>query len=104
MNSKRMFYIMIGAMVLVISVGVASVVLGNIILQKQSAKLVSLKLDNRVLDEQQRALVQANKDVQKYTELKNIAKTIVPQDKDQAKSVREIVQIAEDNKVPIASF
>jgi hypothetical protein len=94
MNSKRVFYIMIGLLILLASVGIGGVVLGDKMLKKQSDKLVALKLDNKVLDEQQTELLQAKKDVEKYSSLEVIAKTVVPQDKDQARTVREIVNLA----------
>ena len=73
-------------------------------LQKKSSKLVDLKLENKVLEEQQSALLKANKDIEKYAELESITKAIVPQDKDQAKSVREIIKIAQESGISIASI
>jgi hypothetical protein len=94
MSTKKVFYLMIGLVVLTVGVGLATLVMGNVMLQSKAKKLTSLKLDNKVLDEQQTALVQANQDIQKYADLENIAKAVVPKDKDQARAVREIVQIA----------
>lgn len=95
---------MMGVLALGLILLIATVVLGNTLVNKQSAKLLNLKLDNRVLDEQQSALTIANKDIQKYTDLNKVAKSIVPQDKDQAKTVREIVTIAKESGIPIASI
>lgn len=95
---------MLGVLVLMAGLGIASIVVGNNMLQKKSDQLVALKLDNRLLEEQQIALVQANKDIEKYADLEKIAKSIVPQDKDQAKTVREIVELAAESGVPIASI
>lgn len=103
MNTKRAFWLMSGLVVLLSGLAIGSAVMGNLLLQKQASKLYDLKLQNKVLDEEQLALLQANKDVQKYTELEQIAKTIVPQDKDQAKAVREIVKIASDSGVTLKS-
>jgi hypothetical protein len=104
MNSKKVYFGMLGLIGLLLIGGVGAVVIGNTMLKSKSNELVGLKLENRVLDEQQNALVQANKDIGTYAELENIAKSIVPQDKDQAKSVREIVKIAEDSGIKIASL
>lgn len=103
MSSKRVFFIMVGATSLSLVLLVAGAVMGDIILKKQADKLMSLKVDNRAVDEQQTMLLRANKDIEKYTELQKIAKTIVPQDKDQARTVREIVNLAAENGIPIAS-
>lgn len=104
MNSKRMFYVMAAVTSLVAILVIGSLVLGSKLLGKQSDKLVALKLENRVLDEQDQAIVQANKDIEKYKDLLAVSKAIVPQDKDQAKTIREIVIIAQANGVNLQSF
>ncbi len=104
MNSKKIYFGMLGLIGLLFVGSIGAVVVGNSMLQKKSTELVSLKLENRVLDEQQVALLKANKDIDKYADLEKVAKSIVPQDKDQAKSVREIVKIAQDSGVSIASL
>jgi hypothetical protein len=104
MNSKRVFYIMLGLLILLGGLGIGGAVMGSKMLKKEADKLVSLKLDNRVLEEQQISLGQAKKDIEKYAELEQIAKTIVPQEKDQARTVREIINLAAAAGVPIASI
>lgn len=103
MTSKKFFYVMVGVLVLMVGLVIGSVVMGDKLLQKQADKLVALKVDDEVLDMQQRALRQAKKDVETYNELGSIAKQVVPQDKDQARAVREIVSIADQAGVSIAS-
>jgi len=103
MNSKRFFYVMVGVVVLLGGLTVATVVLGNMALTKKTSKLTELKLENRVLDEQKVSVTQAQKDIEKYAELERVAKQIVPQDKDQAKAVRELVKLAEQSGVSVAS-
>lgn len=104
MTSKKFFYVMIGITVLMSGLVVGAVFLGDSFLRKQSEKLVSLKLDNEVIEQQQVALTQAKKDVEKYTELEAISKQIVPQDKDQARAAREIVSLAEQSGISISSI
>ncbi|MDB5163511.1 MAG: hypothetical protein JWS12_128 [Candidatus Saccharibacteria bacterium] len=103
MSTKKVFYLMIVLLVLVVGGGIGSIAVGNIVLQKKANELVSLKLDNKVLDAQQVALVKANKDIQKYADLESIAKAVVPKDKDQARAVREIVQIASQSGITLTS-
>ncbi len=104
MNSKRVYFFMIGV-TSILSIGIiVAATIGDNMLQQRSAKLVSLKLDNAVLDEQQVSLAKAKKDVAKYSELQKEAKIIVPQDKDQAEAVREIVKIAGDNKIKLSAI
>lgn len=104
MTSKKMFYILLGGFCLSIGLVIAGIVLGDMYLHKQSAKLVDLKLQNKVIEEQQSSLAQAKKDVEKYTELDKIAKQIIPQDKDQAKATLEILNIAQLSGVKLASI
>ncbi len=94
MNSKRTFYLMIAVVVLLLAGIFGSTYLANQQLQKQSAKLVDYKTQYEVGNQEKVGLIQAKKDVQTYSSLEKIAKTIVPQDKDQAEAVREIVNIA----------
>lgn len=104
MNSKRVFFLMCGTLSLSLILIVGAVVFGDQLLKKKSSNLMSLKLENQVLDEQQTALAQANKDVQKFAELEKIAKSIVPQDKDQARAVREIMTYANNRHITIANI
>lgn len=103
MNSKRFFFVMCGVVGLLCVASIAAVVLSNNMLAKKTSRLTDLKLENRVLEEQKISVLQAQKDIEKYAELERIAKQIVPQDKDQARAVREIVQIAQSSGISIAS-
>lgn len=103
MSTKRMYFAML-ALVFLLSIGVVgSVVAGNLFLEKQASKLNGLKVEDKLLEEQQAALIQANKDIEKYTELEKISKSVVPQDKDQAKAVVEIFEIAKASRIKIKS-
>lgn len=104
MTSKKMFFVMIGLVGLCAVLIIAAAVGGDLLLQKQSQKLVGLKLDNQVLEGQQTALSQAKKDLEKYSELETIAKQVVPQDKDQARATREIITIAAASGIKISSI
>lgn len=104
MSSKRAFFVMSGCLALTCVLFISAILLGNRMLQKKSARLLALKVDNRTLDEQQKSLLQAKKDIEKYEELNRIAKTIVPQEKDQARTVREIVSIAESSGIKISNI
>jgi hypothetical protein len=102
--SKRLFIIMAATLVLLLGSGVAIVVVGNKMLKNESNKLLNLKLEGALLDSKQTALVKATKDLQDNKELADIAKAIVPQDKDQAQAVREIVKIAQDSGIVLSQI
>lgn len=104
MTSKRLYFVLITVIVL-LSVGVvASVYYSSSLLKNKAAKLTSLKVEAKTLEEQQTSLVQAKKDVQKYSQLESIAKTVVPQEKDQARTVREIIALADASGIQIANI
>lgn len=104
MNSKRMFYILLGALGVVILSGAGAVVLGDSMLKKKSSELIDLKISDQVLEQQQTALLQAKKDLEKYKSLELIAKAIVPKDKDQAEAVQQISQIASEAGVDLTTI
>jgi hypothetical protein len=104
LDSKKYFYIMSALVFLLLCAIIAGTVVGNMLLKKQSEKLTALKVENKAIDMQQSALAQARRDIERYNELDSIAKSIVPQDKDQAKTIREIVKIAAENRIPIKSI
>jgi hypothetical protein len=104
MNAKQVFYVMIASIVGVCTLGIAAIVMGNSILSAHSSHLESLRLDSQVLNAQQTSLSEAKKEVQKNADLNNIAKTIVPQEKDQALTVREITDLANKNNILITSI
>lgn len=76
----------------------------NNLLAKKADHLTDLKARSKALEEQKFALVKAKADIEKYSELEKITKAIVPEDKSQAEAVREIVKIASENGVSIASI
>lgn len=103
MTSRKYFYVLSAVLALIIALIIAATVGGNMLLQKEAKKLSALKVESATVEQQQSALRQAKIDVEKYNELNEITKSVVPQDKDQAKTVREIVQIAAESGVPIKS-
>lgn len=82
---------------------IGTIVAGNNLLKNSSEELQSLKLKDRLLREQQTALIKAKQDIEKYKDFEQIAKGVVPQDKDQAKAVREIVKLAEQSGIQLGS-
>ncbi|QQS18782.1 hypothetical protein IPL68_01790 [Candidatus Saccharibacteria bacterium] len=74
-----------------------SVLYANHILTAKSRELSKLKAQSQVADELQISLKKNKADIVKYAELNKIAKSVVPQDKNQAQTVTEIVKIANDS-------
>lgn len=104
MTPKKFYYGMIGLNVALILVIASATYFGTQLLHKQSEKLVVAKTENKVLENQQVSLSQAKKDIEKYNELNLIAKSIVPQDKDQARTIREINKIAGESGIKLKTI
>lgn len=95
---------MIGVLIVLSGVLFGTIIIGNSLLKKQSQKLLAAKLESESLEEQQSSLIKAKRDIENYTELEQIAKSVVPQDKEQAKVLREIKQIADRSGIKIRSI
>ncbi|HSH55276.1 MAG TPA: hypothetical protein VK983_00460 [Candidatus Limnocylindrales bacterium] len=104
MNSKRVYYAMVAAIVLLSIAIIGSAYAANTMLAAKSKELVELKLRDQVLSQEQTGLIKAKKDIERYDSLDKIAKAIVPQDKDQARAVREIIKIAADSGITPSSI
>jgi hypothetical protein len=101
---KVVYFVMLGLNILLGLLILGVVFMGEAILKTHSDVLVSKKLENTLLEQEQTALRQARNDLNEYAQLKNIAKQVVPQEKDQAKTVREIIALANKAGVDIGSI
>jgi hypothetical protein len=104
MTSKRVYYLMIGLIGLLFVALLAGAYGANSLLAKQAVSLTALKAKSSALDKEQTNLILAKKQVSQYAQLNKIVTSIVPQDKDQAEAVREIVGIADANQVALGSI
>lgn len=95
---------MIGVNIFIAVATIGCVVYGDILLKKQSDIIVSQKTENAVVEKEQVALVQAKQDLIKYADLQKIAKQIVPQEKDQALTTRQIITLADKAGIRIGSI
>lgn len=99
MTSKKLFYVLLSAVTILGIAIFGSAYLANAVLTNKTAALSKLKARGQVLDDLQFALIRNKSDIKEYNELNEIAKAIVPQDKDQTQTVREIVKIAEESGI-----
>lgn len=104
LSSKQFFYMMSGLVVLVGLLCLGGVYLSNSILTARAAKLDQLKLESEILDRQKQDITVANASIKKYEDLEQIAKQVVPQDKDQTRAVREIIGLAQKSGIGISSI
>lgn len=104
MSSKKVFFVLLGLLVIVFGGAAAGTLYGAKALKKTGDKLMGLKLENAVLSKDRQSLVQAKKDIEKYSELEQVAKAIVPQEKDQVRTVREIVSLADQAGITLGNI
>lgn len=103
MKPKKFFFIMVGLFSLSLIGGGAMLYLANNVLEKRSGSVVELKLGSAEIEAQLSAYQAAKKDVEKYSYLNDIISSALPQDKDQARTVREIFLLAQQAGIIIKS-
>ncbi len=104
MNSKRLFYVLCGTLI-ALFVGLIAGTYGvNSLLTSQATKLTNLKAKSLALDQQRVSLTKAKQDLKTYANLEKIAQAVVPEDKNQAEAVREIVNIAGANGIGLTAI
>lgn len=103
MNAKRLYFVLLGLIGLALIGLGGSVYAANNFLQSKSKDVATARLHSLVLDQKQQQLSKARADIAKYQSLADIAKSIVPQDKDQAQTVREIVGIAAAHSIKLGA-
>lgn len=103
MNSKRLYFGMLGV-IGVLAVGlIGGAYEAGLMLEHQAQQWLDNRTRLAVLDQEQAELTTAKRSIAKYKDLAAIAKSVVPQDKDQAQTVREIVNIAAANGITLSS-
>jgi len=104
MNSRKLYIALSVVTVLFVGFGITVLQYGSGILKKKSNDITAIKVENLALDEQQKSLIQTKKDIEKFSELESITKTIVPQEKDQARTVRELIKISNESGTKITNI
>jgi Tfp pilus assembly protein PilO len=103
MNSKRLHTALLAVLALLFIAMLGGTYGANKLLAAQADKLKAQKAKSQALDRERVSIEKAKQDIKKYSGLNKIAKAVVPQDKNQAEAVREIVNIAAANGVTLAS-
>jgi hypothetical protein len=104
MSSKNLNWALNGLIICMVLLLLGGAYGLNKILTTKSQELTSLKAKSAALDQEQVSLAKAKQDIKTYADLEQIAESVVPQDKDQAQAVREIVNIAGDNGISLTSI
>lgn len=101
MSPKRVFFILLGVSLVLAAAFVGVITYGKNLIVAEGETLKEVRLESAVLDKQSEALNQAKRDIAEYEDLEKIAKTVVPQDKDQARTVLELVALARQSSITV---
>jgi hypothetical protein len=101
---KRLYVSLIAAIILLLAALVGGAYKTNSLLTMRANNLTTLKAKSLALNQEQASLVTAKKELQTYASLEQITQSVVPEDKDQAQTVRQIVDIAAQNGVKLGSI
>lgn len=104
LNSKNMRLLLIAGLIMLVALFIAVMFLGLSVLSSKSHSLVNLKAQSQADDKELLNLEQAKKDVAKYSYFKVVAKSVIPNDKDQAEAVSEIFQFAQQAGIRIQNI
>ncbi len=99
MDARKLNYLLIAGTALLAIALVGSGLVANRILTEKSTQLSKLKAESQVTSDLQMVVKKDKADIAKYSSLNIIAKSVVPQDKDQAQTVSEIVKIANESGI-----
>lgn len=94
LNNKMLHWLLLGGLVLSVLVFFIVMIEGLSLLSAKSRQLVNLRVQSQTADAQLSNLEQTKKDVEKYSYFKDVAQTVIPNDKDQAEAVLELNQMA----------
>ncbi|MCL5113333.1 MAG: hypothetical protein M1554_02525 [Patescibacteria group bacterium] len=104
MSSKKFHILMIALFCFSVLIFVGLTYESNNFFQNDAIGTNNLKAKLASLTQEQISLLQDKSDIKKYTPLFEIASSIVPQNKDQAEAVRQIINLATANNVVIGSI
>lgn len=103
MNSKRAYLLMLAVVGVLIIVILGGAYESKGVLSKKSSQLVQLKANLQGYQMQQTGLTQAKKQLTAFDSLYRIAKAVVPENKNQAETVLQIVKLAANNSISLGS-
>jgi hypothetical protein len=104
MNSKKLYFILVGIVILLAAGLIGGAYFANTLLLGQSKNLIDAKSKSAALELQQTQLTKAKSNVAKYDAISKVARSVVPQDKNQAQTVRELVAIADKNSIKLGNI
>lgn len=104
MDGKRFRIVLQAVLAVCVLVFLLLAFKGMSMLSSKSNELVTLKLKDKTVQAQLTSLAVAKKEVETYSYFKDLAKTVIPEDKDQAQAVLEITRLASQSGINVGSI
>lgn len=104
LDGKRLRLVLQVALAVAVLLFIVLFVKGLSGLSAKGSQLVELKLKDRTAQAQLSSLAIAKKEVETYAYFKDVAKTVIPEDKDQAQAVLDITRLASQAGINIGSI
>lgn len=100
MNSRTLNFGLIGLLIFLGLIFFVFLFKADKMLEHKYVQLASVSSKYQTLTAEEAQLTQDKTDITKYSSLNQVAESVVPQDKDQAETVREIVNLASQSGIP----
>lgn len=104
LDNKKLRLALFGLVGLALIIFFAVLIAGLSLVTNKSNQVVDRKLQENRLQAQLSSLAIAKKEVEQYSYFKDVAKTVIPNDKDQAQSVLDIFQMAAESGISIQNI
>lgn len=103
LNSQLLYRLLLLLLAILVIGSFMGVFYGHQSFIARNEELAALKVESGALEEQERSLAKAKVEIEKYEDLEQIANSVVQQEKDQTRTVRELVAIAQSLGIEIGS-
>jgi type II secretory pathway pseudopilin PulG len=101
LDNKRLRFVLLGLVGVAIVLFIIILIGGLSLLSAKSNQVVNQKLESEKLEAQLSSLGVAKYEVDKYSYFTDVAKTVIPNDKDQAQAVLDIFKMADESGISI---
>lgn len=104
MSPKKIFYVMIAILVIIVLSGVGVLYFGNSLMQKKAAELKQADLDNKINNKKLSLLQKAKKELIDNKDLQAAIDKILPTSKNQAEVVAQLYAMAAESGIQISNI
>lgn len=103
MNAKKLYYALISLTVMIIIATAGVLYVADSFLKKNSEKLTEYKKEEKQVQLDERVYLKATNDLKKFNQLglREVVNEALPKEKDQARAIKEIFQMAESSNINI---